>query len=43
VKALQQKAEEAQQKQQNEQFANFLRAAGAIVLLGILLGGGGRF
>ncbi|WP_247216983.1 DnaJ domain-containing protein [Synechococcus sp. C9] len=43
LKALQQKAEEAQQEEQNKEFANFLRAAGAVVLLGILFGGGGGF
>jgi len=42
VKALQQKAEEAQQKQQKEELANFLLAAGAITLLGILFSSAGH-
>lgn len=40
MKALQQKAEEAQQEAQNEELAGFLQAAGAVVLLGMLFGGG---
>lgn len=43
MKALQQKAEEAQQQAENEELANFLRVAGAVVLLGMLFGGGGGF
>ncbi|MCS7226869.1 MAG: DnaJ domain-containing protein [Gloeomargarita sp. SKYB31] len=43
MKALQQKADELQQQQQNEAWANFFRVAGTVVLLGIILGGGGRF
>lgn len=43
MKALQQKAEEAQQQANNAELANVLKAAGAVVLLGILFGGGGGF
>ncbi|MCS7293234.1 MAG: hypothetical protein RMI89_09745 [Gloeomargarita sp. SKYBB_i_bin120] len=40
VKALQQKAEELQRQQEQEAWGDFLRIAGTVVLLGILIQSG---